>query len=54
MPYGSVALAVFLAIFGAAAFVLAWLHWTQKLFGKEQAVGGAQTATLTWHAAKLP
>jgi hypothetical protein len=31
-------LAVFLAVFGIVSFVLAWLHWTQQLFGKEQAV----------------
>ncbi|GBF96115.1 hypothetical protein Rsub_08991 [Raphidocelis subcapitata] len=37
VPWGSVALALFLAAFGAAAFVLAWLHWTQAIFGKEQA-----------------
>ena len=38
VPWASVALAVFLAVFGAASLVLAWLHWTQQLFGKEQAV----------------
>lgn len=40
VPWGSVALAVFLAVFGAASLVLAWLHWTQQLFGKERAVRG--------------
>jgi hypothetical protein len=40
VPRGSVALALFLTAFGAAAFVLAWLHWTQAIFGKEQAVSG--------------
>jgi len=38
VPYGSIALAVFLTVFGATALVLAWLHFTQQLFGKEQAV----------------
>jgi hypothetical protein len=38
VPYGSIALALFLTVFGATAFVLAWLHFTQQIFGKEQAV----------------
>jgi len=38
VPYGSIALALFLAFFGIASFVLAWLHFTQQIFGKEQAV----------------
>ena len=52
VPWGSVALALFLAAFGVAAFALAWLHWTQQLFGKEQAVrrrarwGGGAAARL--------
>jgi hypothetical protein len=42
VPWGSVALALLLAVFGAAAFVLAWLHWTQALLGKEAAVRASQ------------
>lgn len=38
VPYGSIALAVFLTVFGATSLVLAWLHFTQQIFGKEQAV----------------
>jgi len=38
VPWGSVALALFLTVFGVVSFVLAWLHFTQQLFGKEQAV----------------
>lgn len=43
VPWGSVALALFLMVFGGASFVLAWLHWTQALFGKEQAVSASGT-----------
>ncbi len=39
VPWGSIALALFLTVFGLLSFVLAWLHFTQVLFGKEQAVG---------------
>ena len=38
VPVGAVALAVFLTLFGCASLVLAWLHFTQRLLGKEQAV----------------
>jgi hypothetical protein len=38
VPYGSIALAVFLMAFGLTALVLAWMHFTQVIFGKEQAV----------------
>lgn len=37
VPWGSIALAVFLTMFGAACFGLAWMHLTQQIFGKEQA-----------------
>ena len=40
VPWASVALALFLLLFGAASLALAWLHWTQALFGKEQAEVG--------------
>jgi hypothetical protein len=40
VPYASVALALFLLVFGAASLSLAWLHWTQELFGKPQAEWG--------------
>lgn len=40
VPAGSVALALGLLAFGACSLVLAWLHWTQALFGKEQAEVG--------------
>jgi hypothetical protein len=39
-PAGSIALALFLALFGAACFGLAWLHWTAILFGRREAVVG--------------
>lgn len=38
VPWASIALAIFLMIFGVFSFVLAWLHLTQRLLGKEQAV----------------
>lgn len=38
VPWASVALALFLMAFGIFSFVLAWLHFTQRLLGKEQAV----------------
>lgn len=38
VPYGAIALALFLMAFGLAALVLAWMHFTQVIFGKEQAV----------------
>lgn len=38
VPYSSIALAVFLTVFGITSLVLAWLHFTQLIFGKEQAV----------------
>mmetsp|Transcript_853 Transcript_853/g.1154 ORF Transcript_853/g.1154 Transcript_853/m.1154 type:complete len:105 (+) Transcript_853:207-521(+) len=37
IPWGSIFLAFFLTILGAASFVLAWLHFTQRFLGKEQA-----------------
>lgn len=40
IPYKSIILSVFLAVFGISCFVLAWLHWTQQLLGKEQAEFG--------------
>lgn len=42
VPYASIALAAFLMMFGLVAFVLAWLHFTQRVFGKEQAVSRCQ------------
>eukprot|EP00877_Chromochloris_zofingiensis_P009528 jgi/Chrzof1/4829/Cz15g00260.t1 len=49
VPYGSIALAVFLMLFGMASFVLAWLHFTQAIFGKEQAeVGFTVVGLLTF------
>jgi hypothetical protein len=38
IPYASVALAIGLMIFGILCFVLAWMHFTQQILGKEQAV----------------
>ncbi|GAX77094.1 hypothetical protein CEUSTIGMA_g4540.t1 [Chlamydomonas eustigma] len=40
IPYASVALAIGLMIFGILCFVLAWMHFTQQLLGKEQAEFG--------------
>lgn len=37
IPVKSIALAIFLTLFGIASFTLAWMHWTQQLLGKEQA-----------------
>lgn len=37
-PYSSIALALFLMVFGIACFVVAWLHATQQFLGKAQAV----------------
>jgi hypothetical protein len=37
VPWGSIVLAAFLTVFGAVCFVLAWMHFTQQIFGKEQA-----------------
>ena len=38
VPWGSVRLAIGLMLFGLSAFVVAWLHITQEILGKEQAV----------------
>jgi hypothetical protein len=44
VPWASIALALFLTAFGITSFVLAWLHFTQKVLGKERAVSfGVQT-----------
>lgn len=40
IPWGAIGLAVFLTLFGIVSFVLAWLHVTQRLLGKEQAEFG--------------
>eukprot|EP00878_Enallax_costatus_P022217 GHUV01023560.1.p1 GENE.GHUV01023560.1~~GHUV01023560.1.p1 ORF type:complete len:111 (+),score=12.33 GHUV01023560.1:111-443(+) len=49
IPYGPIALAVFLTVFGIAAFILAWLHFTQQIFGKEQAeIGFTVVGLLTF------
>lgn len=40
VPWGAVSLAVFLTVFGILSFVMAWLHFTQRLLGKEQAEVG--------------
>jgi hypothetical protein len=45
VPYSGIALAVFLTVFGATCFVLAWMHFTQVIFGKEQAVSDAVQVT---------
>ncbi|GFR52065.1 hypothetical protein Agub_g14587 [Astrephomene gubernaculifera] len=37
VPKASIALAIFLMVFGIFAFVAAWLHFTQRVLGKEQA-----------------
>lgn len=37
VPWGSIVLAAFLTVFGAVCFALAWMHFTQQIFGKEQA-----------------
>lgn len=38
VPWGAINLSIFLTLFGAASFVAAWLHITQVVLGKEQAV----------------
>jgi hypothetical protein len=62
IPYKSILLAIFLAVFGINCFVLAWMHWTQQLLGKEQAelgfmflglmtfIPGAYHCRLAWGA----
>lgn len=40
VPVGSIALAIFLMLFGICCFVLAWMHFTQEILGKEQAEYG--------------
>mmetsp|Transcript_4582 Transcript_4582/g.12518 ORF Transcript_4582/g.12518 Transcript_4582/m.12518 type:complete len:132 (-) Transcript_4582:263-658(-) len=37
VPWASIALALFLTVFGIVSFILAWLHFTQKIMGKERA-----------------
>ncbi|GIL52778.1 hypothetical protein Vafri_8556 [Volvox africanus] len=37
IPKASIALAIFLMVFGIFSFVAAWLHFTQQVLGKEQA-----------------
>lgn len=50
VPYGGIALSIFLTVFGTACFVLAWMHFTQVIFGKEQAVSNsARVTTQGWH-----
>jgi hypothetical protein len=39
-PMSAIALALFLMLFGVAAFVLAWMHFTQLIFGEKQAEVG--------------
>lgn len=57
VPVASIALAIFLMIFGMASFVLAWLHITQEILGKEQAVSStcrssqSQTRSRQYHGA---
>lgn len=41
IPWPSIALAIFLMMFGMTSFVFAWLHFTQEVFGKTQAVSVA-------------
>lgn len=49
VPYSGIALAVFLTVFGATCFVLAWMHFTQVIFGKEQAeIGFSLVGLLTF------
>lgn len=38
IPWGAINLSIFLTIFGAVSFVVAWLHITEVVMGKEQAV----------------
>lgn len=40
VPTASIALAIFLMLFGMMSLVLAWMHFTQQILGKQQAVGG--------------
>ncbi len=40
IPWSSIFLAIGLTIFGIASLVAAWLHFTQRILGKEQAVRG--------------
>eukprot|EP00798_Chlamydomonas_sp_ICE-L_P016710 gene16710-biopygen25646 len=40
VPWGAIALAIFLMVFGIFCFVVAWLHVTQEILGKEQAEFG--------------
>mmetsp|Transcript_31420 Transcript_31420/g.69981 ORF Transcript_31420/g.69981 Transcript_31420/m.69981 type:complete len:124 (-) Transcript_31420:364-735(-) len=37
VPVGSIVLAIFLMVFGICSFIVAWLHATQQLLGKQQA-----------------
>lgn len=46
-PIGSICIAIILTLLGIACFVLAWLHVTQRLLGKEQAVSQAFSSRLT-------
>lgn len=39
VPKASIALAIFLMCFGIFSLVAAWLHFTQRVLGKAQAVG---------------
>ena len=65
VPWAAIALAIFLMFFGLSCFVLAWLHITQEILGKEQAVRQAGlhsqyhgaprallTLTLLFHSAR--
>ncbi len=42
IPWASIALAIGLMLFGITSFIVAWMHFTQEILGKEQAVGREQ------------
>ncbi len=44
VPWGPVSLAIFLMLLGMTCLVLAWLHVTQEILGKEQAVSSCRAS----------
>lgn len=54
VPWASIALAVCLTVFGLVSLVLAWLHFTQAILGKQQAVGGQPWGLVNQAAPLVP
>lgn len=54
VPWASIVLAACLTVFGLVSLVLAWLHFTQAILGKQQAVGGRPWGLVNQAAPLVP